>query len=181
MLKDTDQARRMLNMRIKIDVWSKGLDENVREQIRENLRELFCTLMPRRVWYYLKHIRNLELKGSKRSQRPGFAPGKDDLVLGPEDVVVNRTFRYQTNAAFASYKTNSNKVCQLFRPDALCRLMYSSTLNQIHLVKNPDFDLGGVITMDEKGAKRLRATRAIAFGSAGKFTEFLSPVSRYPY
>ena len=50
MPKGLKQARRMLNMRIKDDVWSRGLDENFRESIRENVRELFCQLPVRRVW-----------------------------------------------------------------------------------------------------------------------------------
>lgn len=41
----------MVKLRIKIDVCSQGLDESGREQIRENLRDLFCQLLPRRLWY----------------------------------------------------------------------------------------------------------------------------------
>ena len=52
--KDMDQAAKMLNMRVKIDVWTQGLDESFSEKVRENLRELFCQLSARRVWYYLK-------------------------------------------------------------------------------------------------------------------------------
>jgi hypothetical protein len=51
-----DQARKMLNMRIKIDVFTKGLDERFREGVRKDLRELFCQLSPQRVWLYLKSV-----------------------------------------------------------------------------------------------------------------------------
>lgn len=51
-----DQARKMLHMRIKIDVFTKGLDERFREGVREDLRELFCQLPPQRVWLYLKSV-----------------------------------------------------------------------------------------------------------------------------
>ena len=37
-----DQAAKMLNMRIKVDVWSQGIAENIRVEIRERVRDLFC-------------------------------------------------------------------------------------------------------------------------------------------
>ena len=79
----------MLNLRIKIDVWSEalGIDKIIREEIRGNLRDLFCQLPPRRLWKYLKQIRNLELKDGVKSRRPNY----DDLVHGPEDVIANST------------------------------------------------------------------------------------------
>jgi hypothetical protein len=59
---DMDQARKMLNLRIKIDVWTQGLNESFREGVRDDLRELFCQLPPRRVWFYLKQVRNMLLR-----------------------------------------------------------------------------------------------------------------------
>jgi hypothetical protein len=92
MLKDMDQASRMLNMRIKIDVWSNGLDENFREIIRENLRDLFCELPARRVLYYLKHLRHLQLKGFRPNGDQGSRLDIEDLMDGPEDVLVRGKF-----------------------------------------------------------------------------------------
>jgi hypothetical protein len=93
-LEDIDQARRMLNLRIKIDVWCKalGIGKIIREEILGNLRDLFCQLPPRRLWKYLKHIRNIELKDpdSVKSRRPNSSD-YDDLVNGPEDVIANST------------------------------------------------------------------------------------------
>lgn len=85
MLKDMDQSAKMLSLRIKIDVWSKGIDESIREEIRNHLRDLFCQLLARRVWFYLKHIRCLELD----KRRPDINFRLDDLMDGPEDVIVN--------------------------------------------------------------------------------------------
>jgi len=48
MFKDMDQSAKMLKLRIKIDVWSKGIDESIREEIRNHLRDLFCQLPARR-------------------------------------------------------------------------------------------------------------------------------------
>jgi hypothetical protein len=86
-LEDIEQARRMLNLRIKIDVWCNalGIGKIIREEILDNLRDLFCQLPPRRLWHYLKSIRYLELKDIVKSRRP------DDLVEGPEDVIANGT------------------------------------------------------------------------------------------
>jgi hypothetical protein len=96
MPKDMEQARRMLNMRIKIDVWSKGLNESIREEIREHLRDLFCQLPARRVWYYLKHIRHMRLGENVRRSTPLRANGRNEpgasrpeLMGGPEDAIVD--------------------------------------------------------------------------------------------
>ena len=86
LLKDMDQAAKMQNMRIKIDVWTQGLEENFREKVRQTLISLFCQLPARRVWLYLKYIRNMLLngKGTVKSQLES-----DHLIDGPEDVIVN--------------------------------------------------------------------------------------------
>lgn len=89
MPKDMDQAAKMVKMRIKIDVWSKGLDEEVREEIRDNLRDLFCQLPSRRVWYYLKHIRHMQIKGKQALRGIKSQLDADHLMEGPEDVIVN--------------------------------------------------------------------------------------------
>ena len=92
MPKDLDQAKKMVNMRIKIDVWTKGIKESIREEIREKLRDLFCQLPPRRVWYYLKYIRELNCNGSINSENPGSGPEMGHGMDGPEDVIVNCMF-----------------------------------------------------------------------------------------
>jgi hypothetical protein len=92
MPKDMEQARRMLNMRIKIDVWSKGLDESIREEIREHLRDLFCQLPARRVWYYLKHIRHMRVRRStplRANGRNEPEASRPELMDGPKDAIVH--------------------------------------------------------------------------------------------
>jgi hypothetical protein len=89
MLKDMDQAARMLKMRIKIDVWSQGLAEDRRAEIREHLQDLFCQLPARRVWLYLKRFRYMHVmeKGSTGMIDPQLDPG--DAIDGPEDIIAN--------------------------------------------------------------------------------------------
>ena len=89
MPKDMDQARKMLNMRIKIDVWSQGLDESFRAGIRENLRDLYCQLPARRVWYYLKLVRTMLLGGIGAHGMVEPQPDPEDIMDGPEDIIIN--------------------------------------------------------------------------------------------
>ncbi|KIW69880.1 hypothetical protein PV04_02199 [Phialophora macrospora] len=145
--KDLDQSARMLKLRIKIDVWTQGLDENFRENVRVNLRELFCQLPARRVWYYLKRIRCM-LLGDRAA---GLQLALDDMADGPEDVLVNAS--------------------HLFSTHDLCRLMHSATLNHIDLVRNPDFDLAAEITLDGNGYQRLRRIKSLAFESSGSICD----------
>jgi hypothetical protein len=96
--KDFDQARIMLNLRIKIDVWSKRVDERIRQQARDNLIDLYCELPPQRIWLYLKHIRHMLLRPRRdhpsppMSNPPGITNGiqqddAEEFVEGPEDVI----------------------------------------------------------------------------------------------
>jgi hypothetical protein len=93
MPKDMEQARRMLNMRIKVEVWSQGLDENFREGIRRNVRDLFCQLPVRRVWFYLKLVRQMRLNSGKAGGLENLGYGEKSPPNGPEDVIAKgRTF-----------------------------------------------------------------------------------------
>lgn len=85
----------MLNMRIKIDVWSKGLRESIREDIRTKLRELFCQLPARRFWYYLKLIRNMLLKGKKPGRALEQQRALDTKFDGAEDIIVNGKYSWR--------------------------------------------------------------------------------------
>jgi hypothetical protein len=91
MPKDMEQARRMLNMRIKVDVWSQGLDENFREGIRRNVRDLFCQLPVRRVWFYLKLVRQMRLNSGKAGKLENLGCGEESLPNEPEDVIAKGT------------------------------------------------------------------------------------------
>ena len=64
-----DQAKKMLNLRIKIDVWSKGLSNSQREDIQLKLGKLFCQLPERRMWLYLKSVRSVLRPGNSGEAR----------------------------------------------------------------------------------------------------------------
>ncbi|OBT69547.1 hypothetical protein VE03_01179 [Pseudogymnoascus sp. 23342-1-I1] len=113
LMKDLEQSRNMLNMRIKFDVWSTGLDEGLREDIRENIQRIFSQLPVRRVWYYLKQVRNMVLRD--RSVEGSV------ITDGPEDLIA--------------------RVSQVIRSKDIARLMFSVVLNQISLANHRDFGL----------------------------------------
>ncbi|KAL9085882.1 MAG: hypothetical protein Q9165_007365 [Trypethelium subeluteriae] len=93
MFVDFDQARKMLNMRIKIDVWSRGVDENIRQQARENLTDLFCQHIPlQRLWLYVKDIRNMLLGAQNDTNNIRNSHMEQVPVEGPEDVIVKSTY-----------------------------------------------------------------------------------------
>jgi hypothetical protein len=94
MPKDMEQARKMLNMRIKVDVWSQGLDEIFRNDIRENVRDLFCQLPVRRVWFYLKLVQQMNLNNGRVGvlENSGLDGGKS--LDGPEDVIAKGKILY---------------------------------------------------------------------------------------
>ena len=90
-----DQASKMLNMRIKIDVWSQGLSKSHREDIREKLGKLFCQLPVRRIWLYLKRVRLMLRTGTKKdaaqaidvAQLALYSRGEES-----EDIIVDGRF-----------------------------------------------------------------------------------------
>jgi hypothetical protein len=89
MFKDMDQAARMLKMRIKIDVWSQGLAESKRVEIREHLQDLFCQLPARRVWLYLKRIRFMHVMENRSIGMIDSQLDSDGVMDGPEDIIAN--------------------------------------------------------------------------------------------
>ena len=71
----------MLNMRIKFDVWSTGLNERLRNDIRENIQRIFSQLPVRRVWYYLKQVRNMALL-DRSVEGSVIFDGPEDIIAG---------------------------------------------------------------------------------------------------
>ena len=77
--KDMDQAKKMMNLVIKVDVCIQRLSANEKDQVRLNRQELLITLPPRRVWLFLKQIRNMG-----RSHDPEM-DGPEDVIAAGED------------------------------------------------------------------------------------------------
>ncbi len=79
----------MLKLRIKLDTWTSGIDEDIREKAREELLALYCQLPTHRMWLYLKRVRFMFRGGT----RIGMWNEIEDSTLsvedlhGPEDVI----------------------------------------------------------------------------------------------
>jgi cell division septal protein FtsQ len=87
LFKDMEQTKKMINMRIKVDVWFEGRDKNLQKCIRENVDDLFCQLPVRIVWLYLKLFYYMMMNSSGVSQLENLGFGGEDLVDGPEDII----------------------------------------------------------------------------------------------
>ncbi len=138
-------------MRIKIDVWSQGLDESLRNQARENLTDLFCQLPPRRVYFYAKHIRHMLLIKRHGDNKAIGSQDTKELIEGSEDTIAKGE-----SIERIIEPVSHSPAAQVFRRDRLSRLLYFTTMNAVEMAKNPDFSVEKEITLDERGARLLR-------------------------
>jgi len=74
----------MWKLRVKIDVWSQGLEESLRQRNRVLLIKSYLQLPPRRVWLFVKRMR-FELLTNPQSFETEI--DIDDCVHGPEDII----------------------------------------------------------------------------------------------
>ncbi|KAI0165415.1 hypothetical protein GGR52DRAFT_558618 [Hypoxylon sp. FL1284] len=153
LLKDLEQAQRMLTLRIKIDVWSKGIPEPIREQARIWLGDIYVEGCPsRRILLYLKRIRAMILWHDKEGHTMQEA-GKDSSVLdGPEDTIAEAAHNLTTRTR-------------------LSRLMYRTAMNDIEMAQQLDFDLWGKAPRGIEGAWQLALVGKIVLGIPGDLKE----------
>ncbi|KAM0429597.1 hypothetical protein ACHAPT_006193 [Fusarium lateritium] len=86
---DMHQSSLMLKLRIKIDAWSKGVDEAIRQRNRVLLMQEYMNLPSRRFWLYLKSCRLMVLAHG----RPELSEDSmKDLERGREDEVTECEF-----------------------------------------------------------------------------------------
>jgi hypothetical protein len=153
----------MLNLRIKVDVWSQGLEESIRQKIRDNVRELYSEFPPQRVYYYVKRIRHMELSRYFSNRGPRELQGEGNLLHGPEDVIA----KGKPIKSIMGLVSQS-PAAQVFHRDRLSTLLYFTTLNAIKMAMNPDFSVDEEITMSERGAWALQLMQTVVFGPQGE-------------
>ncbi|CZR61549.1 uncharacterized protein PAC_11446 [Phialocephala subalpina] len=143
-------SRTLLKLRIKLDTWTKRLDECIREKSRQNLQDFYCQLPPPRIWIYLKRVRFMFKDGTILGPGGEFIDKRlpREHLHGPEDAVAN--------------------MWEIFLPGRFPHVMYYATTNHHHLT-NPDFRLKGELTLDDDGLKRINQDRALAFGPQGRW------------
>lgn len=91
----------MWRLRVKIDVWSKGIDEKIRQRNRDLLNEAYLRLPPWRVWLYLKTVRFMHLVVGENRQWSRIAELEvkkdfERMVDGPEDTIATGKHRYNS-------------------------------------------------------------------------------------
>ncbi|KAJ3495104.1 hypothetical protein NLG97_g3636 [Lecanicillium saksenae] len=136
LIEDLDQAARMIRLRIKIDVWSQGISEDLRHANRVRLLDIYRQLPRRRLWLYLKRWRAMELGQSRGVDAEAF-------VDGPEDIVA--------------------KASRLMKHDALNNMMYIAVANDILKRRPPGFEPWAAITLDENGLEQFGKLQDFAF------------------
>ncbi|WZH50157.1 uncharacterized protein QYS62_011399 [Fusarium acuminatum] len=87
--KDWEQASRMQQLRIKIDSWSYGVDEVIRNRNRNLLLQMYMLLPPARFWLYMKRVRLMQLTPEnifitvqplvELFSNPNFREGPEDI------------------------------------------------------------------------------------------------------
>lgn len=121
LLDDLEQTRRMLQLRIKLDVWSQGSPEWMRNRNRELLTDAYLRLPSARVWLYAKRLRIMILYHDSDADLRRELDGQVFNPNLPEDII-------------------AGGACHLASHDKLNHLMYNTTMNSIEKMKNPTFD-----------------------------------------
>ncbi|KAG6286256.1 hypothetical protein E4U46_005069 [Claviceps purpurea] len=154
---DLIQSARMLKLRIKIDVWSRGVDEQLRHSNREYLDQQYLMLPRRRLWLYLKRRRLSEdMEHHKESQRP--VDLHTSVLDAPEDVVA--------------------RAWRVAKPGSLNHLMYWAAGNSLLKSRPPGFDPWARIgSLGHRGIQHLAMVQAFAFSRILKIEQFCSVIA----
>ncbi|KAL6836938.1 hypothetical protein V8C40DRAFT_228754 [Trichoderma camerunense] len=145
-IKDMRQVPLMRKLRIKIDVWSKGLDEALRERNRNLLMDAYTRLPSHRFWLYIKQWRDMILTGPGGPRIEEHAQPQNVNYEGPEDIIA--------------------RARHVIEPNKLNALMKVAVDNDIYLKKKLGYSLSWKFTMDKSGAENIRMVQALAFNSS---------------
>ncbi|KAG5959387.1 hypothetical protein E4U57_000723 [Claviceps arundinis] len=154
---DLIQSARMLKLRIKIDVWSRGVDENLRHSNREYLIEQYLMLPRRRFWLYLKRCRLSEdMEHHKEGQHPVNL--HTSVLDAPEDIIA--------------------RAWRVAKPGSLNHLMYWAVGNSLLKSRPPGFDPWARIgSLGHRGIQHLAMVQAFAFCRILKIEQFCSVIA----
>jgi hypothetical protein len=157
----------MWKLRVKIDVWSNGLEESLRQRNRELLIETYLRLPPRRVWFFLKHIRLAFLGQAAGLEGENELYDRGDLYAqGPEDTIARG--KCLLSIIYARY-INFEVACHIVKPEKLAQLMYKAAMNDVKMKERPEFNLWADITFDLDGFKQIMALKLLALIGPGMF------------
>jgi hypothetical protein len=166
-----NQAALMWKLRVKIDVWSKGLDETLRQRNRDLLVEDYLRLPPRRVWHFVKHIRLAFLR-----QKTGLKEENetcdlvDSFAQGPEDTIAQG--KCLVSIVYQGY-INFEVACHIIRPEKLAQLMYKATMNDVKMKERPELNLWADMTFDLNVFQQIMALKQRALIGPARFASTL--------
>ncbi|KAG6062583.1 hypothetical protein E4U32_002145 [Claviceps aff. humidiphila group G2b] len=154
---DLIQSARMLKLRIKIDVWSRGVDEELRHSNREYLIEQYLMLPRRRFWLYLKrHRLSEDMEHHKEGQR--HVNLHTSVLDAPEDIIA--------------------RAWRVAKPGSLNYLMYWAAGNSLLKSRPPSFDPWARIgSLGHRGIQHLAMVQAFAFSRILKIEQFCSVIA----
>ncbi|KAK0719324.1 hypothetical protein B0H67DRAFT_572915 [Lasiosphaeris hirsuta] len=130
-LEDQDQTGRMWLLRVKIDSWSHGVDESIRQRNRHLLNEAYRRLPPRRYLLFVKLCRGVIVYGLSIPDRD-----PDRVLSGPEDAI--------------------GRAHHLVKPGKLNRLFYNASIVDIQSKLHSWPDIWQPFTMDPTGLGRVQ-------------------------
>jgi hypothetical protein len=169
------QATLMWKLRVKIDVWSQGLDEALRQRNRELLIEAYLRLPPRRVWYFLKSARFAFLDQKAGHKTKDKLRGLvDSFAEGPEDIIAQG--KYLVIYDYRGY-TNFEVACPIIRPDKVSQLMHKATMSEIKMMGRSRFNLWAPIAHGLSGFEQIMALKLLVFSGPGRFAPTLDRCS----
>jgi len=150
-----DQTRRMLKLRIKIDVWSQGLDESLRQRNRLLLIEIYLRLPPCRVWFFVKRIRTASLEHSKAFQTEiDF----DDCFQGSENIIARGKYLMSSFIQNVLTKIASH----IIKRERLTQLIYKATTNDLQIKERPEINQWAKINkLDMHGLDQIMLLRLL--------------------
>ena len=124
----------MWKLRVKINVWSQGLDESLRERNRLILIETYLRSPPRRVWLFVTHIRVAFLERSK-----GFRTkiNFDDCLQGPENTIA----RGKHLLSICVQNILTRIAFHIIKLERLAQLIYKAFINDSELKERPEINL----------------------------------------
>ena len=161
----------MWKLRVKIDVWSKGLDETLRQRNRELLIEDYLQLPPRRVWHFVKRIRFAFLSQKTRLKGENEPYDLvDSFVQGPEDTIAQG--KCLVSIVYLGY-INFEVAYHIIRPQKLAQLMYKATMNDVKMKERPELNLWADMTFDLNVFQQIMALKLLAFVGPGRFAPTL--------
>ncbi|KAK0627458.1 hypothetical protein B0T14DRAFT_512660 [Immersiella caudata] len=124
MANDFDQAERMWILRVKIDSWSHGVDESIRQRNRNLLNEAYCRVPPARYFVFSK-LSQIEITAIElpKDREPKIdVEGPEDIIARAQHIVRRDKINGLIHNAMQSYakrqgRSRSQDMWKKFTPD----------------------------------------------------------------